>query len=61
MHNYFNSFALLFALVLIVSIGLRLSGIDVVWKDIAAMMIIFFGGFIGLFVHSWFVVRKSKY
>ncbi|EPR2788030.1 hypothetical protein ACX17Z_001489, partial [Acinetobacter baumannii] len=61
MHNYFSSFALIFAVVLIVSIGLKLFGIDVMWKDITAIMIIFSGGFVGLFVHSKFIVRKSKY
>ncbi|HCI7175191.1 TPA: hypothetical protein NPR04_002452 [Acinetobacter baumannii] len=61
MHNYFNSFALIFALVLAVSIGLKLFGVDVMWKDITAIMLIFSGGFIGLFVHGKFVVRKSKY
>ena len=61
MHNYFSSFALIFALVLTVSIGLKLFGVDVMWKDIMAIMLIFSGGFVGLFIHSKFVVRKSKY
>ncbi|MDC4643720.1 hypothetical protein OHV73_07500, partial [Acinetobacter baumannii] len=61
MHNYFNSFALIFALVLIVSISLKFFGVNVMWKDITAIMIIFSGGFAGLFVHSRLVVRKSKH
>lgn len=61
MHNFFNRFALIFALVLTVSIVLKLFGFDVMWKDITAIMFIFSGGFVGLFVHGRFVVRKSKY
>ncbi|AKQ31369.1 adenylate cyclase [Acinetobacter baumannii] len=44
----------------IIDIGLKLSGIDVIWKDIAVIMIIFLGGFVGLFVHSKFVMKGSK-
>ncbi|MDC4524127.1 hypothetical protein OHW31_07480 [Acinetobacter baumannii] len=60
MHNFLNGFALLFTLVLAANIGLKLSGIDVIWKDIAVIMIIFLGGFVGLFVHSKFVMKGSK-
>lgn len=61
MHNFFNSFALIFALILTVCIGLKIFGVDVMWKDIMAVMLIFSGGFIGLFIHNRFVVRKSKH